>query len=295
MMVKRRVGPMCFFALATASPLDGCYHVFVDAGANIGIHTRFLFEPSKFPRSSFRKVFDKYFGADRDPLTTCAVAFEPNPMHRAHHLCQQALYERRGWRYVPIASAVGARAGNLTFYANIRREAQFHGSTSKALGVGFGVADREGANAGKYRQATPQRKIVRPVVDFSAFLLQTVASRKLPTTKSLTPPAVIVKMDVEGVEFAIAPRLLETRALCAVNFISVEWHCADKFLPHKLEAADGSAIHIQNRASADSKRNALLAALKSQATEATCAGHFELSNMDDESYWNHRSFAEISN
>ena len=100
---------MCFFALATASQLDGCYHVFVDAGANIGIHTRFLFEPSKFPRSSFRKVFDKYFGADRDPLTTCAVAFEPNPMHRAHHLRQQALYERRGWRYVPIASAVGAR------------------------------------------------------------------------------------------------------------------------------------------------------------------------------------------
>ena len=63
MMVKRRVGSMSFFALATASQLDGCYHVFVDAGANIGIHTRFLFEPSKFPRSSFRKVFDKYFGA----------------------------------------------------------------------------------------------------------------------------------------------------------------------------------------------------------------------------------------
>ena len=83
--------------------------------------------------------------------------------------------------------------------------------------------------------------------------------------------------------------------LCAVNFISVEWHCADKFLPHKLEAADGSAIHIQNRASADSKRNALLAALKSQATEATCAGHFELSNIDDESYWNHRSFADLIN
>ena len=66
---------MCFFALATASQLDGCYHVFVDACANImimiGIHTLFLrlgvadseLEPSKFPRSSFRKVFDKYFGA----------------------------------------------------------------------------------------------------------------------------------------------------------------------------------------------------------------------------------------
>ena len=59
---------MCFFALATASQLDGCYHVFVDACANImimiGIHTLFLFaKPSKFPRSSLRKVFDKYFGA----------------------------------------------------------------------------------------------------------------------------------------------------------------------------------------------------------------------------------------
>ena len=133
------------------------------------------------------------------------------------------------------------------------------------------------------------------LIDFSAFLLETVASRKLPTTKSLRPPAVVVKMDVEGVEFAIAPRLLETRALCAVNFISVEWHCADKFLPHKLEASDGSAIRIQNNANAVSKRNALLAALKSQATEATCAGHFELSNIDDESYWNHRSFADLIN
>ena len=96
----------------------------------------------------------------------------------------------------------------------------------------------------------------------------------------------------EGVRFE---RVKFARALCAVNFISVEWHCADKFLPHKLEASDGSAIRIQNNANAVSKRNALLAALKSQATEATCAGHFELSNIDDESYWNHRSFADLIN
>lgn len=30
-------------------------------------------------------------------------------------------------------------------------------------------------------------------------------------------------------------------------------------------------------------------------TERTCAGHFELSNIDDESYWNHRSFADLIN
>ena len=81
-----------------ASPLDGCYHVFVDVGANIGIHSRFLFEPTVFPNSSFRRVFDTYFGADRDPSSICALSFEPNPAHRAHHIRQQKLYAHRGWR-----------------------------------------------------------------------------------------------------------------------------------------------------------------------------------------------------
>lgn len=142
-----------------------------------------------------------------------------------------------------MASAVGAREGNLTFYANIRREAQFLGSPSKALGVGFGVGDREGEGSGKYQQSTPQAKIVRPVVDFSAFLENAVAGRTLPPPPGGgRPPAVVVKMDIEGVEFAIAPRLLESRALCAVNFISIEWHTRAKFLPFKLEDSNGSAI-----------------------------------------------------
>ena len=78
------------------------------AGANIGIHSRFLFEPDKFPRSSFREVFDRFFGIDRDASTTCAVAFEPNVAHRAHHAKQRAVYARRGWRYIVKEAAVCA-------------------------------------------------------------------------------------------------------------------------------------------------------------------------------------------
>ena len=278
-----------------ASPLDGCHHVFLDVGANIGIHSRFLFEPTAFPDASFRKIFDTYFGADRDPSTTCALSFEPNPTHRVHHTRQKKLYARHGWRYEPIASAVGARAGNLTFYSNIRRETQYLSKGNglrKALGVGFGLADREGAGAGEYSQATAQSGIVRPVVDLAAFLLEAVAGRALPraNASSTRPPAVVVKLDVEGVEFAVAPRLLETRALCAVNFISIEWHTAPKFLPHKLQAADGSPIHIVNSASATATRDNLIAALKRQAAGARCTGHYELSDMDDESYWDYTSF-----
>ena len=122
-----------------ASPLDGCHHVFLDVGANIGIHSRFLFEPDKFPRSSFKEVFDRYFGTDRDAATTCAVAFEPNTMHRAHHAKQRAVYARKGWRYVHIEAAVGAKAGEMTFYANTRRESRFKKGRVEPIGLGFGV------------------------------------------------------------------------------------------------------------------------------------------------------------
>ena len=60
---------------ARYNELDGCWHVFIDAGANIGIHSRFLFEPEKFPNSKFSLIFDEYFGRDRDASTTCAVSF----------------------------------------------------------------------------------------------------------------------------------------------------------------------------------------------------------------------------
>ena len=46
---------------------DGCYHVFLDVGSNIGVHARFLYEPDLFPepRSSVA-TFAKEFGYPRD-------------------------------------------------------------------------------------------------------------------------------------------------------------------------------------------------------------------------------------
>ena len=41
-------------------------------------------------------------------------------------------------------------------------------------------------------------------------------------------------------------------------------------------------------------RDNLIAALKHQAAEASCTGHYELSDLDDESYWDYTSFARLS-
>ena len=46
---------------------DGCYHVFLDVGSNIGVHARFLYEPDLFPESrSSVATFAKEFGSPRD-------------------------------------------------------------------------------------------------------------------------------------------------------------------------------------------------------------------------------------
>ena len=69
--------------------LDGCYHVYLDVGSNIGVQVRKLYEPEKYPKAPFLKLFDKYFGSlskrrQHQPQmadTVCAVGFEPNPHH----------------------------------------------------------------------------------------------------------------------------------------------------------------------------------------------------------------------
>jgi hypothetical protein len=42
---------------------DGCKHVFVEIGANMGVHTRFLFEPAHYPgkmQSKLTEIFGEH-------------------------------------------------------------------------------------------------------------------------------------------------------------------------------------------------------------------------------------------
>ena len=64
-------------------PLDGCQHVYLDVGSNIGVQVRKLYQPELFPNASVLEVFDGAFGrmANRNLSQLCAVGFEPNPKH----------------------------------------------------------------------------------------------------------------------------------------------------------------------------------------------------------------------
>jgi hypothetical protein len=88
--------------IATRSPqdADGCYHVFIDVGANIGVHARFVLEPLKYPKAkTAHSIFNREFGTNRSNRDICVFEIEPNPSHANAHERNAQAYNALGWRY----------------------------------------------------------------------------------------------------------------------------------------------------------------------------------------------------
>jgi hypothetical protein len=189
---------------------EGCERVFLDVGANIGLHGRFLFEPEKFPRNSYHTVFESVFGADwKDAgadakMRYCVLAFEPNPAHRAWHVKQATSYQKLGWKYVSFFVAAGAGQSNetLTFYE------QDHGAKHD---WGFSVKNTYGG---------PETKRVEvPFIDLAAFLLHHFGHRDPYDNQKI-----LMKMDIEGSEFAVLPSMIQSGVVRLIHTITAETH-----------------------------------------------------------------------
>ena len=96
---------------------DGCHHIFIDGGANIGVHGRFLLEPENYPDASVaRRIFDAQFGALRDNRDFCVFEIEPNPAHYATLMNKSKAYQKMGWRYHVMNVGMSSQNGTLPFY-----------------------------------------------------------------------------------------------------------------------------------------------------------------------------------
>ena len=86
--------------------------------------------------------------------------------------------------------------------------------------------------AARYAAARQWHRISVPSVDLAAFILQDLALNIRGETSGAgagadsesEPPLVFLKLDIEGAEYSVLPRLLLTRALCTVSHLHVEWH-----------------------------------------------------------------------
>ena len=220
---------------------DGCYHVFLDLGANIGVHGRFLFEPTQYPNATTaQRIFRQEWGDERDNRDICVFAFEPNPSQHAKIQAKADAYAALGWRYTLVPHGVSDEDSVIHFYRRgdeARSEWGFNALNSK---IKNGKKDAI--------------KVEVPVIRLSSWIAQHVQDRVLPTTVYgnyqhipnkdgiVGGPKVVAKMDIEGMEFRVLPDLLYSGVFCRnLDFVFGEMHGHKRWYP--MELPNGVTLH----------------------------------------------------
>ena len=221
--------------------LDGCYHVYLDVGSNIGIQIRKLFEPSKYPEAKILPLFDMFFG-DEDIRNrnininsgyVCAVGFEPNSNHATYLKQIESSYTKCGWRATFLTNTgVSDHFGSTKFYSDGQIE-------KNEWGGGILPPDVIKVAKGHFFNSTKSNYAVVNLVRLSDFLKLAVGKRKIPTDlsgSSELPPKVVIKIDIEGSEVDVIPDLLFSGGLEYVDALLVEWHAFLHLSPERKEA-----------------------------------------------------------
>jgi len=204
-----------------ANPLDGCVHVYLDMGSNIGVQIRKLYEPSKYKGATILPLFEKYFGSDRSVV--CAVGFEPNPAHEDKLKNLEKTYRACGW---PVT--INTRTG-------VGKEAK--GGKFRVLNA-HGMEEHLGMNS---RILAPQEvnstgtSVDISTVRIAKYVNDVVATRKIPNVS--TKPNVVIKLDVEGRELELMIDMMMSGALRHVDNIHIDWPLGDKNAPYQTELA----------------------------------------------------------
>ena len=125
---------------------------------------------------------------------------------------------------------------------------------------------------------------VVPVIRLATFLLDEIHNRLLPdrvygSYASAVGPKVILKMDIEGLEYVVLPDLVTCGALCqTVDFCFGELHPQYFFFPINRTATHGG-LYLQNAPAGKVFGDSLIRALHSSQH---CKTMYDLD--DDESY-----------
>jgi len=184
--------------------LDGCSHVYLDVGSNVGVQIRKLYDGrSVYPDAPVHDIFDKYFGKDHSKV--CAIGFEPNPHHTKRLKAIQGCYQALGFRMSFVFAAASSTDGQATF--NIDGVGWANEWSSSLV-----ATDKISKNKGFFKHTVP-------TIDLAKFINNVVARRKIPAG---VPPAVVMKLDIEGSEVTLLPHMMQTGVLCAERSQSVQ-------------------------------------------------------------------------
>jgi Methyltransferase FkbM domain len=240
---------------------DGCYHVFLDVGANIGVHGRFLFEPAKYPDSPYSvPLFRDQFGDHRSNEDFCVFEVEANPKHwpRLDNVSQA--YQKMGWRYHVVKAAAGDKHGTMSFH---------HQNDEKDSEWGFSVNKLPEGNV---------ETVEIPTIRLAEWLQHEIFDRKIPEVpasgKKYKKPIIGMKMDIEGSEYIVLPDMILSGTYCHLDFLFGETH--PKFAPFNFT---GHRVPLNTIEDARKLQESLFLTMKSSRN---CPTKFFY--LDDESY-----------
>ena len=206
--------------------LDGCYHVYLDVGTNIGIQIRKLFEPSLYKNAKIHQVFNKYFNRNVNNLTSslpyiCAVGFEPNPNHENTLKELNGAYDKCNWRVIILTkTAVSDQDGTSEFFSD---------HDFKNLEWGGTIIDPSKKLYGQVNAEQTSNDEIKPItlLRLSKFINEIVGTRTIPdyfNQNELGKPSVIMKLDIEGSEVEVVEDLIMQGSLQHLDVMMVEFH-----------------------------------------------------------------------
>jgi len=183
--------------------LGSCTSIYLDVGSNLGVQVRKLFEPQKYPHAPMLPLFTKYFG-DRIERTAassglCALGLEPNPEHLQHLVELEDSYAEQGWHVHFYPMAAWGWESFMAFNTTGHRD----DVEASAADDDDGIDASYGAHVSRLIPSRLDASQVVRTVNLVDFI------------RSLPEGAVrAMKLDVEGAEYEILPRLIDDGVLC---------------------------------------------------------------------------------
>jgi hypothetical protein len=223
-------------------------------GSNLGVQIRKVYSPQQFPGAPVLEVFDRVFGSNRSRV--CALGAEPNPAHRPYLNTLNAHFRRKGFQALVLTdTAVSTHAGEATLHLDAGSPAQWGASLT----------------AGPWHRHTnaSARTATVQLLDLPRVLADVVLPfvRRTQLARGGARPPVVMKLDVEGAEYALLPALMLNGALCSMQAVYYESH------PQAMRSADAVNMTFP----------AMLAAFAQLRTSSPRCG-VKLLALDDESF-----------
>jgi hypothetical protein len=218
------------------------------------VQLRKLYDPQQFWLAKVLPLYRRVFGSNRSRV--CALGVEPNPAHTRYLRTLNAYFRARGYQALVLTeTAVSTAGGRATLHTDPGNPVEWGASLTLTPGRDPRVTRHHVANVSLLDLPRLLAGVVLPL----AHATELGTGRRVP---------LLMKLDVEGAEYAQLPALMLNGALCRLDAVYYESHDA-------------------SMASADGLKNTSVPALLGlfdMLRRAAPACKVQLLQLDDESY-----------